>query len=141
MKAPKNPVLNTVSAPSPVSAAWAALIAHVYLGIVEALLVILVVGVEGPAVVADGAAGAEAATQSVHDVLADDGAPFLRHPRDDGGVEVGDKAFKGEGAVFDFPHWDSKFPVSIEKFLELPITDEDKRKILWDNCADYYGIG
>ena len=40
----------------------------------------------------------------------------------------------------DFPHGDSKFPLSIEKFLELPITEEDKRKILWDNCAQYYGI-
>ncbi len=40
----------------------------------------------------------------------------------------------------DFPHGDSKFPVSIDKFLELPITEEDKRKILWDNCAQYYGI-
>ena len=40
----------------------------------------------------------------------------------------------------DFPHGDSKFPHSIEAFLKLPITDEDKRKILWDNCANYYGI-
>ena len=23
---------------------------------------------------------------------------------------------------------------------KLPITDEDKRKILWDNCATYYGM-
>ena len=60
--------------------------------------VIVIVGVEGPAVVADGAAGAEAATQSVHDVLADDGAPLLQHPGDDGCVEVGDEAFEGEGA-------------------------------------------
>ena len=40
----------------------------------------------------------------------------------------------------DFPHGDSKFPVSVDKFLELPLTDDDKRKILWDNCAYYYGI-
>lgn len=40
----------------------------------------------------------------------------------------------------DFPHPDSRFPGSIEKFLELEITDQDKRKILWDNCAQYYGI-
>ena len=25
-------------------------------------------------------------------------------------------------------------------FSQLPITDEDKRKILWDNCAAYYGM-
>ena len=40
----------------------------------------------------------------------------------------------------DFPHEDSKFPHAVETFLTLPITDEDKRKILWDNCASYYGI-
>ena len=40
----------------------------------------------------------------------------------------------------DFPHLDSKFPDSVEGFLELPISDEDKRGILWDNCAKYYGI-
>ena len=40
----------------------------------------------------------------------------------------------------DFPHPDSRFPDSVDLFLQLPFTDEDKRKILWDNCAHYYGI-
>ena len=40
----------------------------------------------------------------------------------------------------DFPHGDSKFPASVERFLKLPITGDDKRRILWDNCAQYYGI-
>src|SRR6266542_7091517 len=40
----------------------------------------------------------------------------------------------------DFPHVDTKYPKAVERFLELPITDEDKRKILWDNCATYYGM-
>ena len=40
----------------------------------------------------------------------------------------------------DFPHGDSKFPTSVARFLKLPIGDEDKRKVLWDNCAQYYGI-
>ena len=40
----------------------------------------------------------------------------------------------------DFPHPDSKFPNSVEELLHLPITEDDKRKILWDNCARYYGI-
>ena len=46
------------------------------------------------------------------------------------------------GLVFstDFPHDDSKFPESINRFLQLNIAEEDKRKILWDNCAAYYGI-
>ena len=58
----------------------------------------VVVGVEGPAVVPDGAAGAEAATQAVHDVLADDGAARLQYAGDHGGVEVRDEAFEGEGS-------------------------------------------
>ena len=46
------------------------------------------------------------------------------------------------GLVFstDFPHGDSKFPESIDRFLQLDISAEAKRQILWDNCAAYYGI-
>ena len=40
----------------------------------------------------------------------------------------------------DFPHTDSKFPRAVERFLDLPIAEEDKRKVLWDNCARYYGL-
>ena len=40
----------------------------------------------------------------------------------------------------DFPHSDAKFPTSVKRFLQLPLSDDDKRKILWDNCAQYYGI-
>ena len=40
----------------------------------------------------------------------------------------------------DFPHPDSKWPNAVEGFLQLPIGDEDKKRILWDNCAQYYGI-
>lgn len=29
---------------------------------------------------------------------------------------------------------------SVETFLENKISDESKRKLLWDNCARYYGI-
>src|SRR6266545_7472630 len=57
-----------------------------------------VVGVEGPAVVADGAAGTEASAQAVHDVLADDGASRLQYAGDHGGVEVRDETLDGEGA-------------------------------------------
>ena len=48
----------------------------------------------------------------------------------------------GDGIVFstDFPHPDSKFPNSVDSFLDLPIPEEVKRKILWDNCAQYYGL-
>jgi predicted TIM-barrel fold metal-dependent hydrolase len=40
----------------------------------------------------------------------------------------------------DWPHGDSKYPHAVESFMKLPISDESKRKILWDNCARYYGI-
>ncbi|NIO08384.1 MAG: amidohydrolase family protein, partial [Deltaproteobacteria bacterium] len=40
----------------------------------------------------------------------------------------------------DYPHGDSRYPHATESFLQLPFTDEDKRKILWDNCARFYGF-
>ena len=40
----------------------------------------------------------------------------------------------------DYPHGDSKYPEAVSSFLELPLTDEDKRKILWDNCARLYAV-
>ena len=38
------------------------------------------------------------------------------------------------------PHGDSKYPHAVESFMQLPISAESKRKILWDNCARYYQI-
>ena len=39
----------------------------------------------------------------------------------------------------DFPHPDSKYPNSVQTFLDLPkLSDESKRKILWDNTVDLY---
>jgi predicted TIM-barrel fold metal-dependent hydrolase len=40
----------------------------------------------------------------------------------------------------DYPHVDAHFPHSADRFLQLPIADEHKRKILWDNCAALYGM-
>jgi predicted TIM-barrel fold metal-dependent hydrolase len=40
----------------------------------------------------------------------------------------------------DYPHGDSRYPHATEGFLKLPISDEDKRKILWDNCARLYHV-
>ncbi len=49
---------------------------------------------------------------------------------------------KSDNIIFstDYPHVDARFPHSADTFLELPISDEDKRKILWDNCAVFYGM-
>ncbi|HLQ33606.1 MAG TPA: amidohydrolase family protein [Chloroflexota bacterium] len=41
----------------------------------------------------------------------------------------------------DFPHSDARYPHSVDTFLELPISHEDKQQILWDNCAALYGMG
>jgi uncharacterized protein len=40
----------------------------------------------------------------------------------------------------DYPHGDSRYPRATESFLELPFSDEEKRKILWDNCARLYHV-
>lgn len=40
----------------------------------------------------------------------------------------------------DYPHSDGAFPEAIEQFLSLPLADEQRRKILWDNCARLYDI-
>ena len=40
----------------------------------------------------------------------------------------------------DYPHPDGAFPEAIEQFLGLPLNDEQRRKILWDNCARLYDI-
>lgn len=40
----------------------------------------------------------------------------------------------------DYPHSDSDFPHAVDEFLELPLPDESRRKIFWDNCARLYGL-
>jgi predicted TIM-barrel fold metal-dependent hydrolase len=40
----------------------------------------------------------------------------------------------------DYPHGDSRYPEAVDSFLRLPLSDEDKRKILWDNCARLYSV-
>ena len=36
----------------------------------------------------------------------------------------------------DFPHFDSAFPEAFHSFMAFPGVSQDaKRKILWDNCA------
>jgi predicted TIM-barrel fold metal-dependent hydrolase len=41
----------------------------------------------------------------------------------------------------DWPHDDSAYPKAIDAFLALEgVSDESKRKILWDNCARLYSL-
>jgi len=39
----------------------------------------------------------------------------------------------------DYPHSDSPFPHAIDRFLEVALPHDSRRKILWDNCARFYG--
>ena len=41
----------------------------------------------------------------------------------------------------DYPHIDSRYPEAVDAFLQLPIADDTKRRILWDNCARFYSVG
>src|SRR6476661_5951654 len=40
----------------------------------------------------------------------------------------------------DYPHADGAFPEAVQQFLGLPLNAEQRRKILWDNCARLYAI-
>jgi predicted TIM-barrel fold metal-dependent hydrolase len=41
----------------------------------------------------------------------------------------------------DYPHGDSAFPRAVEEFLEMDrVSKESQKKILWDNCAQLYGL-
>ena len=54
---------------------------------------------------------------------------------------LGDSGLDGV-AVFstDYPHNDSKYPHATEAFLELPIRDDLKKAVLWDNCVRLYNL-
>ena len=40
----------------------------------------------------------------------------------------------------DFPHLDSAFPHAIDEFMELDLSSESRRKVLWGNCARFYNL-
>jgi predicted TIM-barrel fold metal-dependent hydrolase len=67
---------------------------------------------------------------------------FVSVEADEGPVKYYVDWFGDDNVVFstDYPHGDSKYPDSSKEFLELPILDETKRKILWDNWCRLYGM-
>ena len=67
---------------------------------------------------------------------------FISVEPDEAGVKYVIDFIGTDRLVFstDYPHGDSKYPEAVVHFLKLPISDEDKRKILWDNCAVYYAM-
>jgi predicted TIM-barrel fold metal-dependent hydrolase len=40
----------------------------------------------------------------------------------------------------DYPHSDGAFPEAMSQFFGMPLNDEQRRKILWENCARLYAI-
>ncbi len=40
----------------------------------------------------------------------------------------------------DYPHPDGAFPEAFKQFFGLPLSDDQRRKILWENCARLYQI-
>jgi predicted TIM-barrel fold metal-dependent hydrolase len=67
---------------------------------------------------------------------------FVSVEPDEAGVKYVIDYIGTERLVFstDYPHGDSKYPHAVENFLELKISNDDKRKILWDNCAEFYHV-
>jgi len=61
---------------------------------------------------------------------------------DEGPARYMIEEFGADQMVFstDYPHGDSQYPEAVNRFLALPLPDDAKRKILWDNCARFYGI-
>ena len=68
---------------------------------------------------------------------------YLSVECDEEPAEIVSKYGLEDNVVFstDYPHADSKYPQSVDRFLELPLSDDAKRKFLWDNCARLYGFG
>jgi len=50
--------------------------------------------------------------------------------------------FGDDNVVFstDYPHGDSKYPRAVKEFCELPIAEDAKRKMLWDNWCRLYNM-
>jgi uncharacterized protein len=40
----------------------------------------------------------------------------------------------------DYPHSDGAFPEAMKEFFEMQLNSEQRRKILWENCARLYAI-
>jgi predicted TIM-barrel fold metal-dependent hydrolase len=67
---------------------------------------------------------------------------YLSVECDETPAEIVSKYGLEDNVVFstDYPHADSKYPKAVERFLELPLSSQAKRKFLWDNCAKLYGF-
>ena len=67
---------------------------------------------------------------------------YLSVECDEEPAEIVSKYGLEDNIVFstDYPHADSKYPGSVERFLQMPLSDQARRKFLWDNCAKLFGF-
>jgi predicted TIM-barrel fold metal-dependent hydrolase len=67
---------------------------------------------------------------------------FISVEPDEGPARYMIEEFGSDQLVFstDYPHGDSRYPAAVDDFLKLPLSEDDKRKILWDNCARFYAL-
>jgi predicted TIM-barrel fold metal-dependent hydrolase len=67
---------------------------------------------------------------------------FLAVEADEHPVKYYVEEFGDDNLIYstDYPHADSKFPEATETFLTLPLSEDSKRKILWDNYARLYNL-
>ena len=67
---------------------------------------------------------------------------FVSVEADEAPADLYVQTFGDDNVAFstDYPHPDAKFPHAVDRFLELPLSDETKRKFLWTNCARLYGL-
>ena len=66
---------------------------------------------------------------------------FVACDADEGDLGHAVDVLDAQNIIFntDYPHGDSPMPGAVGMFLEQPISDEAKRKILWDNPLQLYG--
>jgi predicted TIM-barrel fold metal-dependent hydrolase len=66
---------------------------------------------------------------------------FLAADADEPTLETVIGQTDGQHILFntDYPHPDAAFPGAVETFLDRPIADDAKRRILWDNAVEIYG--
>ena len=66
---------------------------------------------------------------------------FIACDGDEGSLNLVTHYMDGDNIVYntDYPHPDSPFPGAVDKFMEQPLKDEHRRKILWDNSVKCYG--
>jgi predicted TIM-barrel fold metal-dependent hydrolase len=67
---------------------------------------------------------------------------FLSVEADEATVDQYVDRYGDDNLVFstDYPHADSKFPNAVREFMHLPLSEESKRKILWDNWCRLYDV-